>query len=343
MCQFYTGGATENLPFSISVLCRVFSPIVLSSADIDRERKRIKAEIRESEDKSSISNISNGAVHSGTPLAYSILGTVKTADKINRRKLNLYREKITKSENVFFYLTGNFSESDVSVLLSEIDKYNIESGEARNNTAPVSPCFFKRHESEDRVIIKNSESVSVKFTFDVDMTKISMPEGDLLYDVLFGGYSSPFFVKMSEEEGLFYDITPSSERYKNIGNISLSFEVKEKELYHALEMALSIFASFKKSPLAPEDMMKSAYTENSSLLLDDVRELSFTFAYDNHIMDRNYKDVQSRSESYSLITPERLLACAKEIFKKENLTLVIKCNKKKAQRSEILSLIEKYL
>lgn len=343
MCQFYTGGARESFSFCASLICRVFEPIILDKKEIDAERKRIKAEIRESDDKGSLQALASEAVHAGTSLASSILGTAKSVDKINRRRLNEYREKITTGENVFFYLAGSFDESDISTLLSEIEKYEMKSEKVRSNIAPVSPYFFKRDENSAQIVIKNSESVSVKFTFDIDMQKISMPESDLIYDVLFNGYSSPFFVKMSEEEGLFYDITTSSERFKNIGNMSLSFEVKERELYRSIEMALSIFSSFKKTPIGEEDMMKAAYVKNSSLLLDDSRELAFTFAYDNHIMDCAYTDISSRAQSYKKITPSRLQECLNEIFTRKNLTIALKCNRKKTDAFKILSLIEKYL
>lgn len=343
MCQFYTGGATESFDFSASLICKIFAPITLSADEILSERKRIKAEIRESDEKSSVSTLSQEAVHEGTSLSSSILGNVKSVDKINKKRLNLYREKISALENLFFYLTGSFTEKDVYFLLSEIEKYEFKISTPLGNQAPVSNYFFNREKSEKRLVIKNSDTTLVRFTFDIDMKKVSMKEGDLLYDALFNGYSSPFFIKMSEEEGLFYDINSNSERYKNIGTMSLSFEVKEKELMRSLEMALSIFSDFKNKLLSDEDMMKAAYVKNSGLLLDDARELAFTFAYDNHIMDEKNDSVSSRADAYNAVTPERLRDCAREIFTKNNLTLTVKTNKKKIRREEILSLIDTYL
>jgi predicted Zn-dependent peptidase len=90
-------------------------------------------------------------------------------------------------------------------------------------------------------------------------------------------------------------------------------------------------------------MMKAAYVKNSGLLLDDARELAFTFAYDNHIMDEKNDSVSSRADGYNAVTPEALRDCAREIFNKNNLTLTVKSNKKKTPREEILSLIETYL
>ena len=279
-------------------------------------------------------------MHSGTSLANSILGSIRSIDKISLKKLNEYREKITAKGNFFFYLTGNYREEDLNYLISEIEKFEVSEGKVRDNIAPVSNNFFKR---EETVRIKSSPDTSVRFTFDVDMEKCPMQRGDLIYDILFGGYASPFFIKMSEEEGLFYDITSSSERYKNIGNLSLAYEVKEKELDSSLKMALEIFREFKESRLPEIDLMKTPYVKNSVLLLDDARELTFTFAYDNHIMDLNYKSVADRADAYQKITGEQIMASAKEIFTPKNLTLFIKGKKKKIDKAKIEEMISEIL
>ncbi len=336
MVQFYTGGAPSNFKFCSSLIIKILSPIILGKDGVDAERKRIKAELRESEDKNSLSSLAAESVHEGTSLSRSILGTVGSVNKIGGKRLEEYRQKITTEGNFFFYVTGNFDKRDLEFLISEIEKYEIKKGEKRDNLAPVSQNFFKRGGS---VRLKNCDSVSVRFTFDLDMSLCSMPLGDLIYDILFNGYSSPFFIKMSEEAGLFYDITSSSERYKNIGNIAVSYEVSEKNLYSSIKMAVDILNKFKSELLSEEDLMKSTYVKNAEILLDDPRELAFTFAYDNHIMELGYKDVCDRAEKYQKITPEEIRAAAGKIFTHDNLTLIVKGKKRKINLQKIKELI----
>ena len=68
MVQFYVSGARENFAFGARVISELLSPVILSSSEIDTERRRIKAEIRESDDKSSLSVFSSGIVYEGTNL-----------------------------------------------------------------------------------------------------------------------------------------------------------------------------------------------------------------------------------------------------------------------------------
>ena len=74
--------------------------------------------------------------------------------------------------------------------------------------------------------------------------------------------------------------------------------------------------------------MKAGYVDNAPMLLDDPRELNFTFAYDNHIMELGYSSLEDRIAAYKAITPARLMECARCIFTPDNLTLTVKGRKK---------------
>lgn len=338
MVQFYVSGATENFTLAAEILARVLSPIVLSAKEVSTERDRIKAEIRESDDRTSLSTFSNNIVHEGTKLANLITGTLGNVEKINGRALENYRKSIMNAENMFFYVTGSFSDENIKQLAIEIEKYRLEDGKRNENYAPVCEKFGKR---QNNVHIKNADFTMLRFCFDVDMSKISLPENDILYDMLFSGYNSLFFLEMSERRGLFYDISGYSEKYKNIGELSFSFEVRGGLIYEAVETAISLLSRFKSTTPDEKSMMKASYVTNSPLLYDSASELNFAFAYDNHIMNEGYGSIEDRAMRYSSITPERIRKVASLIFCPENLTLAIKGNKKKIDIKKLEEIIKK--
>ena len=159
---------------------------------------------------------------------------------------------------------------------------------------------------------------------------------------MLSGYNSKFFIEMSEKRGLFYDVNGATERYKNIGTFTFSFEVRPDAVYEATETTLSILAELKESLLPPDECMKAGYVDNAFMLYDDTRELNFTFAYDNHVMDNGYSSLAERADRYQNITPEKLRDAAREIFKAKNLTLTMKGNKKKINTEKILEIINKF-
>ena len=94
MVQFYVSGAKENFAVATDIITSLFEPITLSKSEIDTERRRIKAEIREADDKNSLAGFTAEVVFEGTSLGTSILGTNKSVDAINRTRLEEYRRRV---------------------------------------------------------------------------------------------------------------------------------------------------------------------------------------------------------------------------------------------------------
>ena len=63
MIQFYVSGATANFSLAAGFISNLLSPLVLSTEEVSLERERIKAEIRESDDKTSLSTFSNNTLY----------------------------------------------------------------------------------------------------------------------------------------------------------------------------------------------------------------------------------------------------------------------------------------
>ena len=338
MVQFYISGASENFDMSAEIIARILSPIILKAKDVATERDRIKAEIRESDDRTSLSTFSGNIVYADTSLAMPITGSLGSVQKITLRSLEEYRRGVMTTEGIFFYVTGNYTEENLEKLALEIEKYSLGKGEKSENLAPLPKNFGKRQRSTH---LKNADFTMLRFSFDMDMSKISVAESDLLYDMLLCGYNSRFFIEMSERRGLFYDINGSCERYKNIGSLVFSYEVRGGSVYDAIETTVDLLREYKSRIPTEDEMMKAGYVTNAGLLYDNPRELNFTFAYDNHIMDERYRDIRERAARYERVTPERLRDVAALIFTKENLTLAMKGNKKKIDTDKIEEILKK--
>ena len=142
MVQFYISGASKNFGVAAEVITKLFSPIILSPSEIDTERRRIKAEIRENDDKTSLGTFTNTIVNEGTSLANSILGSIGSVNKITAQRLEEYRKRVFTKDSVFFYVTGNFTDADLSVLSDLISCFELPDGDKNNvNIAPVPAKF----------------------------------------------------------------------------------------------------------------------------------------------------------------------------------------------------------
>ena len=339
MVQFYISGASKNFSFGADVITKLFSPIGLDRNEIESERKRVKAEIRESDDKNSLLSFTNGIIHSGTSLERPITGTLSSVNSITAKRLEEYRKSVFCKENLFFYITGSYDEGDIEYLCSLIEKIEIPNAlQISDNIAPVSKKHFKR---DSEIAVKNADYTMVRFTFDIDMSKVSVPETDLIYDMLLSGYASRFFIEMSEIRGLFYDLSGAVERYRNIGELYFSYELRGKDILSAVEITVNILNDFKRNLQSPDSLMKCGYVDNAFMLFDDSRELNFTFAYDNHIMQLGYDSIEDRKRAYESVTSADIRRAACEIFRPENLTLTLKGDKKKIDTDKLKKIIMK--
>jgi predicted Zn-dependent peptidase len=337
MVQFYITGAKEKLGIARDILLKIFSPIVLSSDEISKEGERIKAEIRENDEQSSLATFTSAIVYEGTPLARSITGTLGDVSKINKKRLEEYRARVFTRNNIFFYVTGFYKDCEIDALSADLASLGLPGGSHRDNLAAQPEKFFKR---TPEIKIKNADYTILRFTFDMDMSKYSMAESDILYDMLLGGYNSRLYIELSEKRGLCYDVSGAMERYKNIGTFTFSVELKQKNLYDALSIILGALSEMREN-LFPEDrLMKAGYVDNAYMLYDDARELNFTFAYDNHIMDAGYASLDERRERHRAVTPHRIREVAREIFKTENLTLTMKGARRAVDTERINRILE---
>ena len=88
--------------------------------------------------------------------------------------------------------------------------------------------------------------------------------------------------------------------------------------------------------------MKAAYVDNAPMLLDDSRELNFTFGYGNHIMEQKFENLDAHIDSYKMVTPEEILQTMKIVFARKNLTVTLKGKKKKIDKSRLEKILESY-
>lgn len=336
MVQFYITGSDKHFKTAARMISKLLSPIALDKSELDAERARIKAEIREVDDKSTLAFISGEAVWEGTPLARPITGTLGSVSKITLSRLEAYRTRVFSKDNIFFYVTGNVDNDNLSYLKELIGEYPLSGTEYHDNIAPVPKSFKAR---SPRITHKNADFTKIRYSFDVDMSRVSCAELDLLYDAVLGGYSSDFFIELSEKRGLFYDLGGTVERYKNAGVFSFSYELKEAKLYEAAEMTAALLHGYTEKLIDPERCMRAGYVDNAYMLLDDPRDLCFTFAYDNHILGLGYQSIEERRATYASITPDRLREVARDVFRKENMSVALKCSKKKIDLSRLEKII----
>lgn len=334
--QFYVSGAKEHFATGARILADLCDPLVLTRAEIDTERRRIKAEIREGDEKNTLGAFTASALYEDSTLRLPIVGRLPSVDRIGTAALESFRRSHFTPDGMFFYATGSVGDADVARLCSLIEGKDLLPA-AVFDAWPTRPAAFGKRECA--VLVKPADYTVLRFNFDLDFSRMSAPEADLLYDMLLSGYDSRFFIEMSEKRGLFYDVGGSVERGGDVGLFQFSFEVQEKNIEEAVRLVVSILEGVKTSDCKKAEDMRSAYVDNAGLLFDDIREFGFTFAYEAHVLGLGYRCLEDRVRAYRDVRGDRIRALARQVFTPGNLTLTVKGNRKRIDTEKIRAVL----
>ncbi|NBI64768.1 insulinase family protein [Clostridiales bacterium] len=339
--QFELTGARDHIREAMDVLVKVFEPICLPAAEIKIERNRIKAEIREEDEKNSLGFFTGNIVWEGTSLARSITGQSTRLDKMGKAVLQQAHSRLLSPANGFFYVTGHAREEDLAYLKQTVERYGSGSGSdlvPRSNFAPLPRSFFRRN---GRVAVKKSKDTVVRFSFDIDTRKYSQAAYMLLYDILFDCENSKIHQALSEQSGYIYSFDPGLEQYSNIGNLYFQYEVQPARLLGSTEMVMKLFYDLKQGIRDELDYVKPAYIDNVELILDHASNLNWAQAYEGHILEKGSRDPKERKREYEAVSPEEITALAREVFTCKNLVVTVKGKKSKKLEQDLENIVRK--
>ena len=323
--QFEITGAAKNFRKAADVLVKLFEPISLPASEIDIERNRIKAEIREDDDKEKLTYFANQIVWKGTTLAQTITGNSSGLNRMGKTRLREMHHRLMASDNLFIYVTGRAGEDEISYLKAGLEKYPVEArGLERNNIASVPEGFSNRN---GMVTIKQSKDSVVRFSFDLEYKEFPQAAYMLLYDILFDCENSKLHQALSEEAGFIYSFDSVMEEYSNIGVLCFQYEVQPAKLLESVEIVVRLLKELKKGITDELDYVKPTYIDNSELILDDPSAFNWSQAYEGHILAKASTEIEQRKAEYEAVTAEQITALARKIFCTDNLVVTLKGKK----------------
>jgi len=326
--RFTVSGAKEHFEEGAALLLKILTPLSLTAEDIRTEKGRVKAEIREDGERTSLDFFTEGILHRGTALARTITGTATGLDKIGITRLAAYHRIMFSAQNLFFYITGAVDSEAARRFTENTNAFSIDTAcPKRENVAPVCADFGKRG---GEVYLKNNPKRHlVRLSIDVDNRDLCDAELTLLYDILFGdGEGCLLHRVLSEETGYIYSFRASLELYRNIGTIGVSYEITPSLLLPSVELMLGVIQKTKTDIADALTYVKAPYTDNAYLMYDSDSDFNWNRAYESQILALPYRTIAERAEAYRSVTPERITALAQKLFVPDNMVLTVKGNQK---------------
>lgn len=333
---FEISGLPAGLSFAAELIEKMFLPFDLTAEEYRTEKQRIKAEIREASETTTLNYLLNKVAWRGTTLEQIIPGSCGGVERISRKRLAAFREGFLVPGNMLVYLTGKVPDNALHRLLEAVERIPTFDGTLRDNTAPVPADFGKR----PLTVHKKSDSYHyVAMAFDMDNSRFPAGVRDLLYSVLFEGEDALFYQQLSERAALVYGLDPTLEQYRNISKLSFRFEIARRDIPAALKELMKLFRMLQEGQFSFENCLQKQLTK-WELMRDDPCALNWSMAYENHILGAEpVEPEKERFGRYSSITKQDLMEAAGALFRPENMTFAVKGNGKELIGEELLALL----
>lgn len=323
--QFEITGVPKNFYKAADVFVKLFEEITLPASEIDIERNRIKAEIREDDDKDKLTYFANQTVWKGTSLAQTITGNSTGLNRMGKNVLREAHKKMMVPDNLFVYVTGRGGDVELAYLTAALETYELKPGGLeRNNIAEIPEGFADRN---CMVVTKQHKDSVIRFSFDLEDKGYPQAAYMLLYDILFDCENSKLHQALSEEAGFIYSFDSVMEEYSNIGVLCFQYEVQPAHLLESVEIVVKLLKELKKGITDELDYVRSTYIDNSEMILDDPSDFNWMLAYEAHILSKAPADIEKRKAGYERVTAEQLTMLAREIFRSSNLVVSLKGKK----------------
>ena len=336
LVEFKIAAASKYYEECARMICRVFDEFAITEEEFETEKKRVKSEIREEDEKKSIDYQGNKRVWKGTSLEKSVAGFIRDVNRITLEDIKAYHREVCVADNIFVYVTGKYTRENMSLFREIIEEKHFYDGTLRNNCAPVPKKMFRRNAT---VVAKKSDVYEVRFSFDIDKSKCLQTEIDLLYSMMFSGESSKVFEELSDKTGLVYSYDSAMEVYENVGCMYFSYMVKGKNLKKSIGLVMKLICDMREDIESLLKLAKQPYLDNTELELDDAQGLNWMMAYESHVLGCGYKNIEERKKAYVSVTKERMLEVTKEVLQPDNMVVNIGSKKNKVKAEDIRGML----
>lgn len=336
---FYTKALDYQIAKAADILFDMIKNPRLDEKDIETEKGVIIEEIAMYEDDPSdvCYEANEAAIFSGSPLAFSILGTRESVSGITRQDFVSYMNKIYVPERTVVGISGNYNESEI---LELVKQYFGKDENTPNYIKPYDVLFKKSFTLKKQ----SFEQTHIMLTFDgVPIEHEDLYALQVCMFILGNGTSSKLNQRIREQLGLVYEIGSWLGRYLSTGYIAVSMSLSPASEEKALREMLEIVRTLPQS-ISEKELSRAKEKLIASLIMSREQPQSklSSFGYSQLMLSKFIED-DFIIDSIKDIRLEEVSAVAKKYLKIENasFTAVGKVKSKKFYQDIINEYITK--
>ncbi len=321
MTAFWCKVAQPHFRTAFAVLLDMLINPLLDPEELEKEREVIQEELRMTNDHPTykVDLLIDEALWPSQAMGRDVGGTAESVEAITKEEIQEYMRRQYNPANTVVAVAGNITHQEVVQLLEE----------ATANWQPVQSLDWEPVKSDNQgPTILMDQRRTDQTHLCLALPGVSLDDPDrynlALLNVMLGdGMSSRLFQNLRERQSLTYDISSSTNHFRDCGSVIIYCGVEPKKSRPAIKAVLEELHGMHKE--APEEELHKAkeYTKGRLLLrLEDSRSVA-TWLATQELLQGHVATPEQAVERIDAVTVADVARVAQNLFCQENLRLAV--------------------
>jgi zinc protease len=322
-------GNYKDSSFFIDILLDIYKNSTLKKKDIKIEKGVIKEEINMYLDNNRriVSDILYSMIYKNSSMGMSIIGPKKNILNFKKNDFVDFKNKFYLPENTVIVVTGKFDEKKIySKIKKEMNNFyreNMKIDQEKNIIKYIQRKpnykFIKKKLRQTIITIsfRSKSMYNIK-----DNMKIN-----LLCEILTGGTTSILFDLLRTKLGLVYYVSANNYEHIDSGIFKIDIGADNDNVLKVIKVVLNELKKIKKKLINDTIIKKIKKLSETIMLfqLEDHMNLLFRYGF-SELFFKKYMSIEEEFKRQKKVNSKDIINISNEIFKKENLNIVVMGN-----------------
>lgn len=347
--EYWYSGMQQNRDAIIDLFFEFLENPIFSQIETERQiiKREMEGELNDHGNSTDLDWHMSQVMWPDSSMAQSILGTPETVDAIDHKMLNEFRDAFYVPQNMVLCAIGGPQEEVLEKLSSTFALHratfsgaplqsfpSLASAEANEAIPTPQLCKWIKHSD-------NELQIQISFRSEGEWSD-KVLHYEIIDRILSDGFCSQLSKRIREELGLVYDIDSDAALYTDSGAFNISADVKPESLEPFLKETFEVLTRLSKNGPNAEEFAKAIFRAkvDMQLSLSEPEDLGSRLSW-AHLCGKSVSlkiDAQQLNE----VSSPDVTGTLQELFRKDNMTVVILGPTQKGGEEVVRKLAEKY-
>ena len=321
MTVFWCKVPHSHFRTAFGVLLDMMLNPLLEPEEVEKEREVIQEELRMTMDMPSyrVDLLIDEALWPDQAMGRDVGGTPESVDQLTQNSIREYMERQYNPANTVVAVAGNVTHEEVVNLLADAT-----AGWKPQVSLDWEPVIAGQTEAAVKVEQKRSDQSHVCLA----LPSLPMDHPDryaltILNIILGDGMSSRLFMNLRERQSLAYDVSSSTNMFRDCGSLVVYCGVEPRKSRKAVQAVVDELGLLREEPPMQEVAKAQEYAKGRLMLrMEDTRAVASWLGSQELLLDA-VSTPEDAAERLDAVTPADVARVAQDLLRQEQLRLAV--------------------